>query len=394
MSQSSIVANGNYAGGIVGTLKGELNGIIVDNTVTVDANGKQIVGGLVGRTNNTTANKKAQIINCTFGGTLLSSNANNGYGGILGTADGGTVEIVDCTMSGTIESTGYTGGIIGLIRKAGTTTIRNCQVTETATVTGISDETKYQKLTGSVIGGITGTDTTTNNNETVYNTVVYLEDVYTASEARVPGEEEGKYVVAPNENTGLIGVGTNNSKAIVYGVVTRIPTGGITDQIPRMDWYTVSSRKMVGTTVTYEHQNGAEFEISSVRDMYGLAELVNEYGVTFANSTIKLTQSIEFNSSWNAIGTSENVFAGIFDGQSNTISKLYIDKASADEQGLFGFASGIIQNLNISDSFIQGRHRIGTIVGTLYGGQLINVHVKNSVEVKVQLQAHKLLAVW
>lgn len=75
---------------------------------------------------------------------------------------------------------------------------------------------------------------------------------------------------------------------------------------------------------------------------------------------------------------SENLkrFAGIFDGNNHTVRGLYINKTKR-YQGLFGVSSGIIQNLNIKNSSVNGGTGTGAIVG-LNGGKVVNCHLLNT----------------
>lgn len=79
--------------------------------------------------------------------------------------------------------------------------------------------------------------------------------------------------------------------------------------------------------------------------------------------------------------TKENLkrFAGIFNGNELSIRGLYID-SDKRYQGLFGYQTGIIQNLTVKNSNIKGGIGTGTIVG-LNGGKIVNCTIQN-VEVK------------
>ena len=69
--------------------------------------------------------------------------------------------------------------------------------------------------------------------------------------------------------------------------------------------------------------------------------------------------------SFEPIGTSENGYTSIFDGNSNTISGIYID-SSADNTGFIGYLDGgTVKNLNIEDSYISGGDYTGGICGRM-----------------------------
>lgn len=75
--------------------------------------------------------------------------------------------------------------------------------------------------------------------------------------------------------------------------------------------------------------------------------------------------------------TNENLkrFAGVFDGNGFNIRGLYIN-ISKRYQGLFGISSGVIQNLTIKNSSINGGNGTGTIVG-INDGKLVNCRIHN-----------------
>ncbi len=76
--------------------------------------------------------------------------------------------------------------------------------------------------------------------------------------------------------------------------------------------------------------------------------------------------------------TNENLkrFAGVFDGNGFCIRGLYIN-ISKRYQGLFGISSGIIQNLTIKNSSINGGNGTGAIVG-ITDGKIVNCRIQNT----------------
>ena len=90
-----------------------------------------------------------------------------------------------------------------------------------------------------------------------------------------------------------------------------------------------------------------EFTIDSAEKLAGLAKLVNE-GKSFTGVTITLGKDIDLGAHyWEPIGTTSSIFEGIFDGGSKMISNVMIDDETVNS-GLFGYASGTIQNVHVS----------------------------------------------
>lgn len=67
-------------------------------------------------------------------------------------------------------------------------------------------------------------------------------------------------------------------------------------------------------------------------------------------------------SNWTPIGGGIR-FLGIFDGDTHTVSGIYINSDS-DNQGLFGVAfqtAAVIKNLGVEDSYIKGASIVGGV---------------------------------
>ena len=118
-----------------------------------------------------------------------------------------------------------------------------------------------------------------------------------------------------------------------------------------------------------------EYNISTAQELWNFAEEVNG-GNTFSGTTVNLTADItldcDSDNQWIPIGTYiENTtvecgFNGIFEGNGYAISGIYIDTEES-YQGLFGFNTGIIRNVNVTDSYINGIEEVGGVVGYNYG---------------------------
>ena len=124
------------------------------------------------------------------------------------------------------------------------------------------------------------------------------------------------------------------------------------------------------------------YQIGSADDLRAFAEKVNG-GETDANTRAELTDDIDLNNqSWYPIGTSSsNPYSGTFNGDGHTISGLYINNSTADDQGLFGYVSGSgkIENLSVSGSVsVSGSDHVGGVVG-LNLGTVINCAFSGSV---------------
>ena len=81
---------------------------------------------------------------------------------------------------------------------------------------------------------------------------------------------------------------------------------------------------------------------------------------------------------WNTLlNEYNNSFRGIFEGNNYTISGIYINDENKENQGLFGYNSGTIQNLKV-EGYIHGKNYISGIAIYNYG-KIINC--ENRVEI-------------
>jgi hypothetical protein len=74
---------------------------------------------------------------------------------------------------------------------------------------------------------------------------------------------------------------------------------------------------------------------------------------------------------WQPIGTTESPFKGIFDGNSYTISGLFIYRPDEDEVGLLGrVQEGLIKNAGLISVNVTGRKSVGALLGYSWKGTL------------------------
>ena len=95
-------------------------------------------------------------------------------------------------------------------------------------------------------------------------------------------------------------------------------------------------------------------KITNIEDFKEFRENVNN-GNDFNNTLIKLYNDIDLqNEEWTPIGTAENPFTGVFDGNGYEIKNLSFGESSDKENlGLFGYNEGIIKNVGIAEGNIS-----------------------------------------
>ena len=108
--------------------------------------------------------------------------------------------------------------------------------------------------------------------------------------------------------------------------------------------------------------NGDVYEISNAGQLFWFAQQVNG-GNTEINGKLITDIDLE-NKPWMPIGTEDNNYKGIFDGNGKTISGLYFNDSSASYVGLFGrVTNGQVKAVTLTDSSITGKTYVGGIAG-------------------------------
>ena len=85
---------------------------------------------------------------------------------------------------------------------------------------------------------------------------------------------------------------------------------------------------------------------------------------------------------WNPIGNNVNPFTATFEGNDKTISNLYIDRATTNNVGLFGYlgTEGEIRKLGLVGGSVTGRNYVGCLVGYSNRGILSDCYATGNVE--------------
>ena len=135
------------------------------------------------------------------------------------------------------------------------------------------------------------------------------------------------------------------------------------------------------------------FIIDTTEKLDQLAARVNA-GDPFDNTYFKMTENISYSptSEWNdvsstennytRIGTNNNPFKGVFDGDGHTISGIRFYGSSSYNYGLFGYIDrgAVVKNLTLADCRFTAGDDAGAIVGRVDMGTTVeNCHVLNNV---------------
>ena len=114
------------------------------------------------------------------------------------------------------------------------------------------------------------------------------------------------------------------------------------------------------------------FQIASAAQLAELAQYVNAGDATFVSAHYVLTDDVNLSAygNWTPIGTEDQPFMGVFDGQNHVVTGLKIDRSQGECQGLFGYVSGTddahkaqIKNVVVRDAQIRAWTEVGAVVG-------------------------------
>ena len=408
-TETIIITDSLNAGEVSGTA--EVGGVVGDSynieRITIinchnigNIKGTGYVGGVIGRYAFT---KDSVLANCYNTGSV--SGSNNYVGGVVGyttlasSASGIIKAIRNCYNTGAITSSrAYVGGIVGYVSSSNIT-ITNCYNTGSVTSSG-----NY------VVGGIVGRISVAITNcyygggvtETLGSYGTYLSNIedsaktlswYTTAsnwDSEYPWDFDYTWVLDASENDGypnLTGYWTHEDRFSI-------------------DWYT-NPGSNDGSSAS------KPYIIDSPEDLAGLSWLVYTKGQTgsplkssdysgnyiFQDKYFKQTVDIDLSEYyWQPIGinytregtTRRNYFSGSYDGGNYTVSGIFTPAGATNAysyQALFGIVYPssssyrvTIQNLGITNSFIQGNQYVGGIVSyTNYNLNIINCYNTGSV---------------
>ena len=114
------------------------------------------------------------------------------------------------------------------------------------------------------------------------------------------------------------------------------------------------------------------FQIATGAQLAEMAQYVNRGDAAFVSAHYVMTDDVNLSaySNWTPIGTEDQPFMGVFDGQNHVVTGLKIDRAGEGTQGLFGYVSGTddehkaqLKNIVVQDAQIRARYDVGAVVG-------------------------------
>ena len=399
LTNSYIKGTTTRVASIVGCHNGNIYNVYSD--ATVSGNGQ--TGGIVGYY---TSNTEAEVSSCWYKGDITVSGQYGG--GIVGRIGMGTKTIENCLFSGELNSTYSTtnangvaiGGLLGGIVPGNQDASKN--PTGLVMNNNLSAGSLSAKSGQNGIGTIIGTINSYTKDNSTNTPTVTANSIFGITEDASIGANLIEVIVSVTilDKDDILGREAYNQTGFDFendwtAVAYSVPAPKNLERIARdIEWLSLD------TSWYRESPETLTFEIDKVAKLYGLSYLVNRGVDAFAEQTISITDNINVNETseailsswkidgedevvpaneWIPIGTSQNSFAGVFEGNSKTISGVYLDITTTESyKGLFGVtASGSsIQNLRLTDSYFNctgAKAYMGSVVGDLCGN-ITNVY--------------------
>ncbi len=350
--------------------------------VDADITGFISVGGVAGTVDYGTVRQ------CYVTGRVT---ANHSVGGIAGSLFGTIGKVEDCYVAASVTgtaSTGYVGGVVGRTGASNNPTVSRCyalgQVSGTDKVGGVVGYAPYGTVqncaalnpsvsgtsnVGRVVGSIEATAALFGNyafsgmtgSTFTKKTATGLDGVdKTAAELKTSNGY-------PSGLTSGLWNYTAGKLPILFIFATNVQDAALPGHI-----------NDTGALFAGGDGSTAEkaYEISTPAQLAKLAELVNERNASYYNKYYKLMNDLDLSSygknydsgkGWIPIGNQvTKPFEGSFDGGGHIIRGLYINRPTANLQGLFGYTTGgTLKNLGVVNANITAASAVGGVVGML-----------------------------
>ena len=319
-----------------------------------------------------------------LGLTSADITGNDYVGAIAGKTSGSSTVIDMCFTSGSVTGNNFVGGLVGYNLLGAT--IQNSG--SRAAVTG----EEY-------VGGLAGA-----NLETITNCYATgLVSATTGGGGLVDGNVAVTNCFWDTETSGLSGSegGTGKTSAEMKDIATftNTATSGLTtawdfvgttnDDAGTDDWwnmnlissktdndgYPVPSWWVVTDVPSGDGSSGTPYQIATLNNLYWLSEGGgtsswddNKYFEQTADIPAKSTAYINSGQGFSPIGNTTTEFNGSYNGDSNEINNLLINRPTWDYVGLFGFImEGIgLSNLGITNASVTGNDHTAMLLGKLF----------------------------
>ncbi len=389
------------------SLFGLVKGATIKNlgVIIVNITGDGSVGGLIGSGSTYHSATPLTVTNCyTSGSVVGGSQGGNNSGGLIGDmrAFSYDVTITDCYSSCNVSKTSQAGGLVGEAKGTSTVSykISNCyfsgDVSGYYNVGGLVGKCdQYCEIdncysvgdvngTNDRIGGLVGY----NYYSTITNSFSSGNVLGNASVGGLVGDNTSSTVSnsfwdtqTSGQSSSAAGTGKTTSEMKTESTFTDAGWDFANESVngnndywninvdrnkgyPYLSWQTFSE----GTAPSSgDGTSGNPYQIATLDNLLWISAHLSSWGKSFiqtADIDATATQNWNFEEGFLPIGDDVNKFTGVHDGNSKTISSLFINRSGKYYQALFGYTSDAsIKNLGVTDVNISGKGFIGGLVG-------------------------------
>lgn len=373
------VSGNGYIGGICGTSL--RNASIKNCHNTGKVSGRFDIGGICGRS-------QGGIKNCYNTGVISGTEHN--IGGICGSdgSEGNIKSIDSCYNTGSVSGTEYAGGICGFSSNPQCDqSVKNCyntgKISGTDYVGGICGKAVIVEVSFNV-GEVTGSGSNSGGVCGIYDkSYGSVTNSYYTTDSVKNGNGFGTGITVSDFCNDLpscfdSSVWTAGSAETVSSNGSAVET--VKYHLPYLTTFGSDSQQDIDAQVYNNGTGKVSFtpiytaqELQDIKNnLKGTYVLMNDIDVS------SLTPTAEGN--WTAIGTDNDPFTGIFDGNGHTVSGIKINNSNND-QGLFGAVkNATIKNVGVINADIKSSgNRAGGICGRGSSGSIENCYFSGKI---------------
>ncbi|MCD4827842.1 MAG: PKD domain-containing protein [Candidatus Cloacimonetes bacterium] len=126
---------------------------------------------------------------------------------------------------------------------------------------------------------------------------------------------------------------------------------------------------------------GDPYQVSNVTELQDVGNYLSSHFIQTADIDATATSGWNGGEGFIPIGSSyPNYYTGAYDGQGHTINYLYVNRPATNYQGLFGRTdSATIENLGVTDVYVNGNSHSGGLVGYNGSSSISNCYSAGSV---------------
>jgi len=331
---SGTVSGVSYVGGLVGLGNGDY---ITDAYSTATVSGSNTVfgtyiGGLVGQ-----ARFYGSLTDSYATGAVNAPNAEY-VGGLVGHAR--YITVADDYATGAVTASSYGGGLVGLLDGA---TINNSYATGAVTAS-------YQP--GGLVATTSQAVTVTNS---YWNTT-------TSGQTTSPGGGTGLTSAQMQTASNFSGFNFTTAPGATGNAWVMVDSDGTLNNAGNASGATFP---MLASEYSTSISNAHQLQLMAMAPgaNYTLAANVDASATSLA-VTNGQADVWSTSAGFVPVGTSSSGFSGSFDGQGHTIANLSINQSSSSlDVGLFGLATGAIQNVGLTGGNVTGGAQVGMLAG-------------------------------